>query len=99
MVPCNVPIPVIITGRPERHRLMTEGQLRTVGAKWNRLIMRPDNLDEDHVSIAFFKSREFVASECEIFFESEPTQAEVIHRETGLPVFCPRADLVFQKTS
>jgi hypothetical protein len=99
MVPYNVPIPVIITGRPERYRSITELHLRSIGARWDRLIMRPDQLPEDNISISFFKSKQFFESGCEIFFESEPTQAEVIHRETGLPVFCPRADRVYQKKS
>jgi hypothetical protein len=91
------PVPLIVTGRPEHSREATERQLQSLGIRYRTLIMLPNSEPGTDHSIAFFKSRQFASSRAEIFFESEPVQAEIIHRETGRPVFCPRADKVFQK--
>jgi hypothetical protein len=45
---------------------------------------------------ALHKARHYRGSGCGFFVESCPVQAEIIHRQTGLPVVCPIESKVWQ---
>jgi hypothetical protein len=84
-----VPCRLICTDRPESSRAFTEGQLRHRGVRWERLEMLPDSVPLTAENAALHKARHYRGSGCGFFVESCPAQAEIIHRETGLPVVCP----------
>ncbi len=94
LVPRTIPVPLIATGRRESSRQVAEGQLRAVGAQYDRLAMLPDDDPGTVESFAAFKARAYQESGCGFFIESDPSQAALIHRLTGLPVICPRLDTV-----
>jgi hypoxanthine phosphoribosyltransferase len=96
LAPRAFPVPLIVTGRPERHREITEQQLRDRGVKWTRLEMLPDSEEHSATNAAFFKARCFAASGCGMFIESCPWQAHTIHELTKLPVICPIQEKVYQ---
>lgn len=96
MVPSNHPIPLICTGRPERDRERTEHELRVMGAKWDVLKMLPDTVVLTPQSAAQHKAHFVTSRKLELFFESCPQQAALIHTLSGKPVICPRAKRVWQ---
>lgn len=96
MLPRANPIPLIATGRQERHRKDTESWLRKWGVKWMRLEMLPDSAPFTAAMAAEHKAHHFAASGCGAFIESCPWQAETIHQITGRPVICPIIEKVFQ---
>jgi hypothetical protein len=46
--------------------------------------------------VASLKAREYRASRCGFFFESDPAQAEQVFRLSGKPVICPATGQVWQ---
>lgn len=90
------PLKLIATGRPERSRAETVGELRRWGVRWARLEMLPDQIELTPESAAAHKARHYAASGCGFFVESDPAQAELIHLATRKPVVCPRAGRVWQ---
>lgn len=96
LIPRAHPCKLIVTGRQERHRGATEQQLRDWGAKWERLEMLPDSEPFTAQVAARHKAHHFGASNCGLFIESCPAQAEEIHRIAGRPVICPILEKVFQ---
>ncbi len=95
LVPRTITAPLIITGRCESTRTVTENHLRAVGVKWSRLEMLPTGEPADAQTIAAHKAKHYAASDCGFFVESDPTQAELIHQLTGRPVMCPVAGKVW----
>ena len=99
MVPRAYPCKLICTGRPESSRVITAMTLRRLGVSWQRLEMLPQGGDpQNHVVIATHKARHFAASGCGLFMESNPEQAEIIHRISRKPVICPRVEKVWSLT-
>ena len=97
MVPRVYPIPLIATGRPERHRAVTESWLAAHGVRYARLEMLPDDAEPTPANVAAHKATHYGASSASAFFvESDPTQAEIIQRLSGKPVVCPILEKVFQ---
>lgn len=93
------PIPLIVTGRPAKHRPQTEAWLRNWNLRWQQLVMAPWE-DVHRISteeIAGFKAvhyREFrrrrVSIKPHMFIESCPRQAKLISELTdGGLVVCP----------
>lgn len=96
MVPRTHSCRLIVTGRRERDRAVTESWLRANRAKWERLEMLPDDADGSLEGIAEHKAKHYAASGCGFFLESEPAQAELIAKAARKPVICPRAGKVYQ---
>jgi hypothetical protein len=96
MLPRMHEIPLIITGRQERSRAVTENWLRHWGCKWKRLEMMPNEHEFTAENAAAHKAKHFGESQCGVFIESEPFQAEQIFKLSGKPVICPRIERVFQ---
>jgi hypoxanthine phosphoribosyltransferase len=90
-LPRRLPIPLIVSGRHESARELTQGWLDQWGVRCDRLVLRgfdaPDHYDTE--AIAALKAREYAASDCALFAESDPTQAERIAELSGKPVLCP----------
>jgi len=96
LVPRARPVKLIVTGRREQHRGQTESLLHKLGVRWDRLEMYPDTAPEAKEAIASHKAKHFAKSGCGLFVESCPVQAELIYRETNLPVVCPIVNKVWQ---
>jgi uncharacterized HAD superfamily protein len=101
MVGKMIPIKLIVTGRIERWRGETMDWLARHGMRVERLVMHPaataGERNRDFRSIPAMKAREFAASPCGLFIESESWQAKEIHRLSGKPVICNTTGEVFQK--
>jgi uncharacterized HAD superfamily protein len=98
-LPRRHPTRLIVTGRLERWRSETEAWLRKWGVTWERLVMHPATTASARNAagdVAQMKAREYRASRCGFFLESDPAQAEVIHRLSGKPVICPPTGKVWQ---
>lgn len=93
LLPCRHSVPLILTGRYEKHRDVTEAWLHKHGVHCDRLQMKPDNCKK---SYAEYKAEHLAASDCRMMVESCPQQAEQIWRLTGKPVLCPILEKVFQ---
>lgn len=91
-------VPVIATGRPESMRAQTEGWLRQWGVRCGSLRMLADGVPLRTDTAARHKADHYGGSDLGLFVESCPKQAALIHRWTGKPVLCPRADFVFSRT-
>ncbi len=96
LVPRTVTLPLVVTGRPEGHRGATVRQLAAAGARYARLVMRPDAAPDTPEAHAAHKARHYAASRCGFFVESDPAQARLIFELSGKPVVCPRAGVVHQ---
>jgi hypothetical protein len=91
-LPRRLPARLIVTARHEKYRKPTEDWLVHHGVRWDRLVMRTWDYDpsRDRIDqIARWKADYYRRSDCTIFAESEPPQAEIINSVTGLPVLCP----------
>lgn len=96
LTPRLFPVPLLVTGRAERHRRATEAMLHRLGVRWQRLEMLPDGIPPTLERIADHKARHYKESNCGFFIESDPTQAELIHHASGgKPVICPSAGKVW----
>lgn len=82
-------IPLIATGRHEWHRQVTEDWLRLWGVRWERLEMLPNDQPTTTERIAEHKAHHYSTSECHAFVESDPVQAEIIHKLSKRFVICP----------
>lgn len=81
----------IITARLEKYRQLTAAWLAHYGIRYQRLVMGPwaTKGERERADVAAWKAREFVSTGLEMFVESDPAQAEAIHRQTGKKVLCP----------
>lgn len=95
LVPRAAPVPLIVTGRPERERMVTVRALKAAGARWSRLEMLPAGGEMTTKGFAAHKARHYAESGCGFFCESSPEQAEEIAKLSGRPVICPRAGKVY----
>lgn len=96
LVARKLPIPMIITGRPEAHRKATEGWLHAHDVKFQSLHMMPGNVEQPYELIAMHKGNLFRTSKCSVFIESCPKQAPIIHAYSLKPVICPKTGEVYQ---
>lgn len=94
-LPRCAPVPLILTARLERFRPETEAWLKRWGFRWKRLVMHPADLPSARGDVAAWKAREYAASGCGFYAESDPGQAERIWRLSGKPVICPAAGRVW----
>ncbi len=95
----KLPVPLVVTGRVERYRPETEAWLARWGVHVKRLSMHPalTSAERDRLGdVAALKAREYAASRCTLFLESDPRQAEQIHRLSGKPAVCVSTGQVWQ---
>jgi hypothetical protein len=97
-LPRRLAVPLVVTGRHESARGVTEAWLARWGVRVERLVMRdfdaPDVFDVEE--IARFKARHYRESACTLFAESDPAQAQTIADRSGKPVLCPQAGRVLR---
>ena len=84
----------IVTARFERYRDITENWLARHNVKYERLIMMPNEMEEDrlrdHVETSStYKAKHFVESDAKFFIESEVPEAIRIRKKSGKLVICP----------
>ena len=84
----------IVTARFERYRDITENWLARHNVKYERLIMMPNEMEEDrlrdHVETSStYKAKHFVESDAKFFIESEVPEAIRIRKKSGKFVICP----------
>jgi hypothetical protein len=84
-------VPLIITGRLEKYRSLTESWLARNRQVASKIIFGhwPDIAARRGQSIAAFKAQQIVNEQCSHFIESDPRQAREIVERTGIPVICP----------
>jgi orotate phosphoribosyltransferase len=87
-LPVRRPIPLIITGRSERHRESSQAFLDRHGVRCERMIMRPDSVAGDSQSIGRWKGQVYAQSSISLFVESESDQARLIAAIAHKPVLC-----------
>lgn len=88
-------MPLVVTGRCERHRAFTLDWMARWGMTANRLEMWPGDEPPTGIAAAEFKAEHFWASDLEWFVESCPHQAQIIANISAKPVICPAARRVF----
>jgi adenine/guanine phosphoribosyltransferase-like PRPP-binding protein len=91
------PMPLVVTGRQERHRAATLAWMAKWGMRCERLEMwQGTEAERDRPkAVSRFKARHFVDSGLLYFVESCPIQAREIAEYSGKPVICPAAGRVF----
>ncbi|WP_460185523.1 hypothetical protein [Thermopirellula anaerolimosa] len=89
-MPRRRPVLAIVTARPEHQRSATEAWLARYGAVYRRLVMGPwQKIPTDAATIGRWKAKQCQVVGAQLFVESDPSQAAVIHAATGIPVLCP----------
>lgn len=98
-LPRRKPIPLIVTARHERFRLITEAWLDRHCVTTRQLIMRDwpyANGQHDTSAIARWKADHYKRSGLSLFAESDPTQARLIAELAKKSVLCPAAGRVIR---
>jgi hypothetical protein len=100
-VPWKLPrrhhIPLIVTARRAVWEEPTRQWLARHGVRVRRLVMYPGTFRERNRpgEVIRYKAEHYGQSGLEMYVESEPGQAREIARQTGKPVLCPAAGLVY----
>lgn len=97
-LPRRKSIPLVVTARLEKYRYPTMEWLERHKVKVNKLVMGPwSTLSERNKPnrVAQFKAEHYAESNCHLFIESCPMQAEYIANITGKRVLCPAAGRCF----
>lgn len=85
------PIGHVVTGRLEKWRTCTEDQLARYGIEYQSLTMMPYATKAERMAVGGrgqWKAEVAGQLGVELFVESDPKQASIIARRTGLPVWC-----------
>ena len=91
--------PLIVTARLEKYRDLTQAWLERHGVWVRRLVMGPwKSLAERRrkYDAGAFKGEEYAQSDCWLFVESDPRQAEAIFQHSGKPVLCITTGRIYQ---
>lgn len=90
-------IPLIVTGRLERHRAGSQAWLDKHGVRVGKMIMYPGTEQERDRpgELARYKAAHLKESGLKWFIESDPEQAAGIAKISGKPVICPGIAKVF----
>ena len=84
-------VPLIVTGRHEKYREITDKWLKRHDILYGSMIMRDFEIPPTDYGdlIALYKAKAYKEYGYDLFVESRLRQAKVIHKETDKPVFCP----------
>jgi hypothetical protein len=97
--PLNLPrkgeVPLIVTGRSQRDRVVTTAWLIKHGVRTKRMVMFPGPTPSDPLVIARYKAEHWGPSGLAYFVESDPIQAAEIAKLSGKLVICPTTAEVF----
>lgn len=87
------PIGHIVTGRLEKYRGATDAWLKRHGIAYTSMTMMPYETKAERMAAGGrgqWKAGKFREIGSEFFIESDPKQAGIIARDSGLPVWCTR---------
>jgi uncharacterized HAD superfamily protein len=103
-IPRRCCVPLIATNRLEKWREATEQWCEKWGVTYERLVMSPYETAEERdanfpESAIQVKGVAYRDSECNLFVESDPFQADLIHQFTGKPVLCPQSRQLFLQSA
>lgn len=84
-------VPLIITGRHEKYRDITDKWLKRNDILYGSMVMRDFEIPlTDYADlIALYKAKAYKEYGYDLFVESRLRQAKIIQKETDKPVFCP----------
>lgn len=97
-LPRRRPVPLVVTARPESTRGLTMEWLNRWGVTVEKLVMWPGEAPPRgpaREEVAEWKAKHYAGSDCILFAESDPYQAEAIAELSRKPVLCPAASRVF----
>jgi len=89
-------VPVVITGRLERYRGLTEEWLRRNRQEVKQVVFGPWKSASERRGIADYKAQKILRMDLAGFVESDHRQALRIAEVTKRPVVCPAANRTFQ---
>ncbi len=92
----------IITGRLEKYRNLTEGWLAKHGINYTSIQMMPYQSKAERMEAGGrggWKASVLKKLDSEFYIESNPKQAGIIARETGLQVWCTSTQTLFRSTT
>lgn len=103
-VPRRCVVPLIATNRLEKWREETEKWCKKWGVAYEKMVMSPyetaEERDADFPESAIkVKGVAYRESDCNLFVESDPFQADLIHQFTGKPVLCPQSHQLFLRSA
>jgi uncharacterized HAD superfamily protein len=92
-------VPLIITGRHQKYRDVTEKWLKMHNIGFCQMIMRDFDIDpaDNGEAIGKYKAKLYKMLYPTLFIESRLRQAKIIHGESGKPVFCPVGSVLLTK--
>lgn len=101
-IPRRCRVQLIVTNRLEKWRDATDEWCKKWGVSYKKMIMSPyesaEERDKHYPQCAVeLKGKAFLESECNLFIESDPLQAQLIHEYSKKPVLCPGSAQLFQK--
>lgn len=101
-LPRRCRVALIATNRLEKWRSATDKWCEKWGVKYEKMVMSPydtvEARDNDYPNSAMIvKGQAYKDSECNLFVESDPFQAQLIFEYTGKPVLCPITRQLFQR--
>lgn len=97
-LPRKEPVPLIVTARLEKYRKLTEAWLRRWGVRWNKLVMGTWATKDErsrNYNAGEYKGGVYKRSDCILFVESCPHQAEEIAKASGKRVICPAVERIW----
>ena len=92
-------VPLIITGRHEKYRDITDNWLKQHDIIYGSMVMRDFEIPPTDYGdlIALYKAKAYKEYGYDLFIESRLKQAKIIHKETDKPVFCPVGPVLLTK--
>lgn len=89
-------VPLIITGRHEKYREITDKWLKQNDILYGSMVMRDFDVNpHDCVEqIANYKAKVYEEHGYDLFIESRLKQARIINNKTDKPVYCPPAKVL-----
>ena len=101
-IPRRCKVKLIVTNRLEKWRDATNEWCKKWGVTYEKMIMSPyesaEQRDNDYPQCAVdLKGTAYLESDCNLFVESDPIQAQLIFEHTKKPVLCPQSAQLFQK--
>jgi uncharacterized HAD superfamily protein len=101
-LPRRCAVAMIATNRLEKWRDATAEWCKKWGIAYEKMVMSPYDTAEERdaafpQSAIDVKGVAYKESACNLFVESDPFQAELIHQFSGKPVLCPQSRQLFLK--
>tara|TARA_R110000751_G_scaffold86486_9_gene172161 strand:+ start:1254 stop:2060 length:807 start_codon:yes stop_codon:yes gene_type:complete len=100
-IPRRCRVKLIITNRLEKWRSATDEWCKRWGVSYEKMVMSPydtaQERDANYPQCAIdLKGGAYLESDCNLYIESDPTQAQLIFERSKKPVLCPQSARLFQ---